>query len=85
LVEDKGMRKIGLFEAKQKFSELAERAERGERIGITKRGKLIAEIGPVQQEKVDLKEVFARMDEIRKRSKKPKNVSVKDLIEEGRK
>jgi len=58
---------------------------RGERIGITKRGKLIAEIGPVQQEKVDLKEVFARMDEIRKRSKKPKNISVKELIEEGRK
>jgi hypothetical protein len=36
------------------------------------------------QEQVDLKEVFARMDEIRKRSKKPKSVSVKSLIEEGR-
>jgi prevent-host-death family protein len=79
------MRKVGLFEAKQKFSELAERAGRGERIGITKRGKLIAEIGPVRQEHVDLKEVFARMDEIRKRSKKPQKVSVKELIEEGRK
>jgi hypothetical protein len=33
---------------------------------------------------VDLKRVFARMDEIRKRSKKPKKVSVKNLIEEGR-
>ena len=79
------MRKVGLFEAKQKFSELAERAGRGERIGITKRGKLIAEIGPARQEQVDLNEVFARMDEIRKRSKKPKHVSVKELIEEGRK
>ncbi len=79
------MRKVGLFEAKQKLSELAERAGRGERIGITKRGKLIAEIGPVRQEQVDLNEVFARMDEIRKRSKKPKHVSVKELIEEGRK
>jgi prevent-host-death family protein len=79
------MRKVGLFEAKQKFSELAERAGRGERIGITKRGKLIAEIGPAREEQVDLTEVFARMDEIRKRSKKPKNVSVKELIEEGRK
>jgi prevent-host-death family protein len=79
------MRKVGLFEAKQKLSELAERAGRGERIGITKRGKLIAEIGPVRREQVDLNEVFARMDEIRKRSKKPKHVSVKELIEEGRK
>ena len=77
------MRKVGLFEAKQKLSELVERAGRGERTGITRRGKLEAVIGPAQ-EAVDLKIVFARMDEIRKRSKKPKNVSVKDLIEEGR-
>lgn len=79
------MRKVGLFEAKQKFSELVERAGRGERIGITKRGKLMAEMGPAKKERVDLNAVFARMDEIRKRSRKPKNVSVKELIEEGRK
>ncbi len=79
------MRKIALFEAKQKLSELVERAGRGERIGITKRGRLAAVIGPVQQEQVDLNAAFAQMDEIRKRSKKPKDVSVKELIEEGRK
>jgi prevent-host-death family protein len=79
------MRKVALFEAKQKLSELVERAGRGERIGITKRGRLAAVIGPAQQEQVDLNAVFARMDEIRKRSKKPKDVSVKALIEEGRK
>lgn len=77
------MRKVGLFEAKQKLSELVERAGRGERIGITKRGKLTAVMGPAQ-EQVDLKEVFEKIDEIRKRSKKPRNVSVKELIEEGR-
>ena len=77
------MRRMGLFEGKQKLAELVERAALGERTGITKRGKLAAMIGPAQEE-VDLKKVFARMDEIRKRSKKPKNVSVKDLIEEGR-
>jgi antitoxin (DNA-binding transcriptional repressor) of toxin-antitoxin stability system len=64
---------------------LVERAARGERIGITKRGRLTAEIGPARQEQPDLKAVFAKMDEIRKRSKKPKNVTVKELIEEGRK
>jgi prevent-host-death family protein len=79
------MRNVGLFEAKQKLSELVERAARGERIGITKRGKLTAEIGPARQEQVDLEAVFARMDEIRKRSKKPKHIGVKELIEEGRK
>jgi prevent-host-death family protein len=78
------MRKVGLFEAKQKLSELAERAGRGERIGITKRGKLIAEIGPVRQEQVDLRRAFAEMDKIRRRSKKVPGVTVKSLIEEGR-
>jgi len=77
------MRKVGLFEAKQKLSELVRSASRGERIGITRRGKLEAQIVPATEE-VDLREIFARMDEISKRSKKPKNVSVKELIEEGR-
>ena len=77
------MRKVGLFEAKQKLSELVERASRGERIGITRRGKLAAEIVPVQEEG-DLAKAFARMEEIRRRSKKPRSVSVKDLIEAGR-
>jgi prevent-host-death family protein len=77
------MRKVGLFEAKQKLSELVERAGRGERIGITKHGKLAAVMGPAE-EKIDLHEVFARMDEIRKRAKKVPGVTVKDLIEEGR-
>jgi prevent-host-death family protein len=77
------MRTVGLFEAKQKLSELVERAEHGETIGITKRGKLTAVIGPVEQE-VDLKEVFAKMDEIRKNSKKIPGVTIKSLIEEGR-
>jgi prevent-host-death family protein len=77
------MRKVGLFEAKQKLSELVERAGRGEQIGITKHGKLAAVIGPAR-EQVNLADVFARVEAIRKRSKKPNTVSVKDLIEEGR-
>jgi prevent-host-death family protein len=83
-MEQVEMRKVGLFEAKQKLSELVERASRGERIGITKRGKLAAMVVPAAEE-IDIKEVFAKMEEIRKRSKKPRNVSVKELIEEGRK
>jgi prevent-host-death family protein len=77
------MRKVGLFEAKQKLSELVERAGRGERIGITKRGKLAAVMGPVQAE-VDLEKVFSEMDKIRKRAKPLRGESIKDLIEEGR-
>jgi len=74
---------MGLFEAKQKLSELVERAGRGERIGITKRGKLAAVIGPAQEE-ADLKKAFEEIEKIRKRSKKVPGVTVKSLIEEGR-
>ena len=76
-----------MFEAKQKLSELVERAGRGERIGITKRGKLTAEIGPARPERaeqIDLRQVFAEIEKIRKRSKKVPGLTVKSLIEEGR-
>ncbi len=72
------MRKVGLFEAKQKLSELVERASRGERIGITRRGKLAAQIVPTQEE-VDLKEIFERMERIRKRAKPLRGITTKDL------
>lgn len=81
------MRKVGLFEAKQKLSELVTRASRGERIGITRRGKLEAELVPAQQKSVlrDIKEIFASIEKIRRKAKPlPPGVTVKDLIEEGR-
>jgi prevent-host-death family protein len=77
------MKKVGLFEAKQKLSELVERAVSGERIGITRRGKLAAFLVPARPT-VDLHEVFASIERIRRRSRKPRGVSVKSLIEEGR-
>ena len=78
------MKSIGLFEAKQKLSELVDRASAGERIGITRRGKLAAVLAPAQTN-VDLREVFGRIEEIRKSVKPlPKGMTVKDLIEEGR-
>jgi prevent-host-death family protein len=78
------MKTIGLFEAKQKLSELVERAAEGEQIGITRRGKLAAMIVPARQN-VDLKEVFADIERIRRRARPlPKGMTIKDLIEEGR-
>jgi prevent-host-death family protein len=77
------MRKVGLFEAKQKLSELVERAAAGERIGITRRGKLTAVIVPVKGQ-YDLCGIFENLEGIRRRTHRVKGVSVKDLIEEGR-
>jgi prevent-host-death family protein len=77
------MRTVGLFEAKQKLSEIVERASEGERIGITRRGKLAAIVVPARQE-VDLRAVFDDIERIRKQVRRPKNFKIKDLIEEGR-
>ncbi len=77
------MRTIGLFEAKQKLSEIVERAAEGEQIGITRRGKLAAVLGPARPS-ASLDQIFAEIEEIRKRVKRPKGFSVKSLIEEGR-
>jgi len=77
------MRTVGLFEAKQKLSEIIERASEGERIGITRRGKLAAVIVPAPAEN-SLKDVFDDIEKIRKSARRPKGFRVKDLIEEGR-
>ncbi len=78
------MRTIGLFEAKQKLSQLVERAGEGEQIGITRRGKLAAMLVPARND-VSLKEAFADIERIRRRAKPlPKGMTIKDLIEEGR-
>lgn len=78
------MKTIGLFEAKQKLSELVERANEGEQIGITRRGKLAAILVPARND-VSLKEALADIERIRMRAKPlPKGMTIKDLIEEGR-
>jgi prevent-host-death family protein len=77
------MRKVGLFEAKQKLSDLVERAGRGEKIGITKRGKLTAVMGPAEVD-TSTEEIFAAIERLRKKAKPHPGVTTKDLIEEGR-
>jgi prevent-host-death family protein len=77
------MRTVGLFEAKQKLSELVTRAGQGQRIGITRRGRLAAILGPAQASR-SVKEIFESIDRTRRRVKKVKGVTVRSLIEEGR-
>jgi len=62
---------------------LEERAGAGERIGITGRGKLAAVIVSVKVE-YDLCGIFESLEGIRRRARRVKDISVKDLIEEGR-
>jgi prevent-host-death family protein len=74
---------VGLFEAKQKLSELVKRAREGEKIGITRRGELAAVLVPAAPES-SLKDIFKDIEKIRKRAKLGRAVNVRELIEEGR-
>jgi len=77
------MHQVGLFEAKNRLSELVGRATQGEEIGITRRGKLAAVL-VAPRRKISLKEIFDDIEAIRKRAKLPPDVTVSHLIEEGR-
>jgi prevent-host-death family protein len=75
---------VGIFEAKQKLSQLVERASSGEEIIITRRGKGQARLVPMPAERErTLKEIF---DSIRSRPRirLPKGTTIKSLIEQGR-
>jgi len=77
------MHSVGLFEAKQKLSELVERARRGEKIALTRRGKLAAVLTSPPAE-ANLKEIFNDIEKNRKRSRWRRRLKTKDLIEQGR-
>jgi prevent-host-death family protein len=62
------MREIGAFEAKNKFSELLDLAERGEEITITRHGKKIARLIPSEPGN-DPAQIEAAMQRLRARAK----------------
>ena len=79
------MKKIGAFEAKNRLSELLDAAENGEEIMITKHGRPVAKITPVDQvDRAKVREAIDWLHDFRK--KHPlRGLKIKDLINEGRK
>ena len=74
---------VGLFEAKQKLSELVERASRGEEIIITCRGKEKARLVRTENRGRTIDQVVQSMSRVK--MKLPKGTTLKDLITMGRK
>ena len=77
---------FGAFEAKTHFSELLDRVEKGDRIQITRHGRTVAILGPI--ERVVPKDLYARAQkalEATKGTSLPKGKTIKDMINEGRK
>ena len=62
------MDEIGAFEAKNKLSELLDRAERGEEVVITRRGKPVAKLVPIanSRDRAKAREAGRRIRELAK-------------------
>ena len=64
------MAEIGLFDAKNRLSELVDKAEQGEEITITRRGRPVAKLGPVVAPKHDVEKAREAVRQIRELAKK---------------
>jgi len=79
------MSEIGAFEAKNRLGSLLDRVERGEEIVITRRGKAIAKLVPVDTgfDRAKARRAAAGLIDT-SRGVILGGVKIKDLIEEGR-
>jgi len=80
------MREVGAFEAKNKFGQLLDWVEAGEEVVITRRGKVVARmVAPAKA--IDVDANLAIIERIRERRKGVTlgDISIRDLIIEGRK
>lgn len=80
------MREIGLFEAKNRLSELVGKAEKGEEIVITRRGRPAARLVALRNDddkRHQALEAVARIRELRK-GLTLGGLDIKELINEGR-
>lgn len=79
------MDSLGAFEAKTQFSALLERVAQGETIEITRRGVAVARLIPAPKEQApDLEQLAREIRELRK-GINSKGLSIKELINRGRK
>jgi prevent-host-death family protein len=76
---------VGDYDAKAHFSELLEKVESGAEVTITKDGAPVAKIVPVKKQST-VQDRRAAIDRIRKlrQGLKLNGLSIRDLIEEGR-
>jgi prevent-host-death family protein len=74
---------VGIDEAKNRLSELLDRVEAGEVIGLSRRGKQIALLIPVNQERPSARQAIARIRQLRKGTNLGGS-SIKELKNEGR-
>lgn len=80
------MTTVGIFEAKNRLSELVERAARGEEIVITRRGQEVARlVPPRERDRTEQARALAqRIRSSRAGWRLGGGLSIRELIDEGR-
>lgn len=79
------MNAVGAFDAKTHLSDLLDRVEAGEEIVITRRGKPVARLAPIEiKAKLNPEEIVARFAELRKGVTLGDGVTLVEQISEGR-
>lgn len=83
------METVGTFEAKNRLSALLDKVEDGEEVTITRHGKPVAKLVQVEDEaeiRKQRREAVRRIRALRESLPKDtlKGLSIKDMIEEGR-
>lgn len=79
------MSTVGTFEAKTHLSELLDRVANGDEITITRNGKPIARLVPVEPTTAsDRRELARRIDKARRGVTLGPGLSIRKLIDEGR-
>jgi prevent-host-death family protein len=77
------MKQIGVYEAKTKLASLLDEVENGATVTITRHGKPIARLVPVERSRQDIEATIAAIRALRKGNKLD-GITIKELIEEGR-
>lgn len=75
---------VGAYEAKTHLSKLLAAVERGETIVITRHGKEIAHLTPPPRRARTVTEALDELRELRKGITLGPDVTIKEMIEEGR-
>ena len=79
------MTTISFYEARTHFSELLDQVARGKSVLITRRGKAAAVLAPPPKEvKKDVRCVIAEMKALQRGNVLGEDLSIRDLIEDGR-
>ena len=78
------MKEVGVYEAKTHLARLLEEVEAGESITITRHGKPVARLVPLEGQRRSRSETIEAIKEFGKRHTLG-GISIRDLINEGRK